>query len=174
MLISCSYYFSLIWFSPNRQPSKMQIVWQYLFMKSFPIASNVLYGLFLLSKWILTCISASTAETEYFVHSSLTNMAPPFSTRTSSFLSALRLSLYGPVWILPILVTITISIDRTHWIISGKRLCNLAGVAQCYKEFYSTPWKLPFMISKALNMSLVKETLVQNTELYRGIATLCQ
>ena len=50
--------------------------------------SHGLYDLFLLSKWILTCISASTAETHIFVHPPHQDGSPQVNYPS---LSALRL-----------------------------------------------------------------------------------
>ena len=64
-------------FSPESQPSKMQILKLDLPLKSSPSTSDVLYDLFLLARCVLIWIEASTAETHIFVHPTLTEMAAP-------------------------------------------------------------------------------------------------
>ena len=51
--------------------------------------SNVFYNPFLLSKWILRFIEASTAATQMFVHPTLINMAAPWLAMFRTFFSAL-------------------------------------------------------------------------------------
>ena len=66
--------------------------WQHLAMKASQNASDVIYILFLLSKWILKCIYASTTETQISVRPIITNMADPrppiFTTSWHHFFSA--------------------------------------------------------------------------------------
>ena len=64
---------------------------RFLALKSSPIASDVLYDLCLLSRWILTCIFKQAQLKHIFVHPTVTKLAASRSAMfTYRFFSALK------------------------------------------------------------------------------------